>query len=147
MNPKLIKILLNLCPICPDIQYKILMLIIGINGTPSSILIKPKMINIRNMYIKKFSYPEQTLSYYMVSLGLFNYKKYWNNSESEDSEDSDNEDFKYCEYLSEFLYEISIAYNLYNLDTEKSIQGIQNCLNIQAKKRLIHMIESEHVVI
>ena len=31
---------LNLCPICPDIQNKILMLFIGINGTPTSNMIK-----------------------------------------------------------------------------------------------------------
>ena len=138
LHPQIFQTILNLCPICPDIQYTILMLIIGINGTPTSIIIKPKMINIRNMYINKFSYPEQTLSYYMVSLG------YWNSS---DSENSDDEDFENYEYLSEFLYDISIAYNLYNLDTAKCIHGIQNCLNIQAKKRLNHMIETEPVVI
>jgi len=46
-------ILLNLCPICPDIQYKILMLIIGINGTPSSNEIKKeikKQIQNVNIY-------------------------------------------------------------------------------------------------
>ena len=34
---------LNLCPICPDIQNKILMLFIGINGTPTSNMIKSQI--------------------------------------------------------------------------------------------------------
>ena len=41
IHPQEIAILLNLCPICQDIQYKILMLIIG---TPTSNLFKAPTI-------------------------------------------------------------------------------------------------------
>ena len=44
IHPQEIAVLLNLCPICPDIQYKILMLILGINGTPTSNLFKAPKI-------------------------------------------------------------------------------------------------------
>ena len=53
--PNEFAILLNLCPICSDIQYKILMLIIGINGTPSSNEIKKKIQNI-NIYSNEYNY-------------------------------------------------------------------------------------------
>ena len=49
---------LNLCPICPDIQNKILMLFIGINGTPTSTIIKLQIKCLNNSFksslFKKF---------------------------------------------------------------------------------------------
>jgi hypothetical protein len=57
IHPQEIAILLNLCPICQDIQIKILMLVIGM-GTPTSNLFKaPKIFtfyagNKKNLIIQ-----------------------------------------------------------------------------------------------
>lgn len=52
------KELLSLCPICYDIQFKILMLFIGINGTPTSTIIKLQIKCLNNSFksslFKKF---------------------------------------------------------------------------------------------
>ena len=78
IHPQEIAILLNLCPICPDIQYKILMLVIAMNGTPTSNLFKAPTIftfytETYDKNKKKFSYSTTPLkpSAYFRDLNTF----------------------------------------------------------------------------
>ena len=87
--PNEFAILLNLCPICSDIQYKILMLIIGINGTPSSNEIKKKIQNI-NIYSNEYTCINDFKTLWRTKVYL-NYKVFNNLN-------------------SEILYELMIAY-------------------------------------
>ena len=82
-------ILLNLCPICSDIQFKILMLIIGMNGTPSSNKIKKQIQNII-IYSNEYTC-------------ISNYKTFWRTKIYLNYKLFDN-------LNSEFLYELIIAY-------------------------------------
>ncbi len=91
IHPQEIAILLNLCPICQDIQYKILMLIIGLNGTPTSNLFKAP--NIFTFYTqtydknkKCFNYsttPLKPSAYFRDLVLLANYKFYYCSSDED----------------------------------------------------------------
>lgn len=142
INPQTITDLLSLCPICPDIQFKILMLFIGLNGTPSLVAIKEeidsmKMYNTRNKYQYIL---EQTLTCFHKDLSLFNYinciyPKY--------SEEEDNEYDKTSPYLPDFFYELQIAYDLYysDDDDDEFINRVKNEYNESKKIKLNKMIE------
>jgi len=89
IHPEKISILLNLCPICSDIQYKILMSIIGMNGTPSSNEIKKQ---IQNIYVYSNEYN-----------CINDFKTLWRTKIFLNCKIFDN-------LNSEFLYELIIAY-------------------------------------
>ena len=134
INPQTISYLLSLCSICEDIQYKILMLIIGLNGTPSSLSITVISNNMKiyNTRIKYNGVFDQSLSCYCKDLSLFNYltclyPEYCKDPDDEadtDGEDEDDDDDYYepyyyepydktKPYLPDFLYDIRIANDLY----------------------------------
>lgn len=142
INYQEIAVLLNLCPICPDIQYKILMLFIGINGTPTSKLFKAPCIF--TFYTKtgdkiksKFTYsntPLKPSAYFMdlvrfaslKSSSKFNLKKFIPNSSYETG------------------YEILVAYIL-TCGSSKT-DWIEKLLNEITKNRLNKMIATEPVI-
>jgi len=128
INPQSISYLLSLCPICPDIQFKILMLIIGINGTPTSFIIKSK-INRMKMYnkIKNKYVAEQSLTSYCKDLSLFNYLNCYYPEYLKDSDDDQDQDQQHDDkpYLPDFLYEIQMAYTLCSYYGEGDTFSIQ----------------------
>jgi hypothetical protein len=155
INPQTISYLLSLCPICEDIQYKILMLIIGLNGTPSSLSITliSKNMKIHNTRIKYNGVFDQSLSCYCRDLSLFNYLtalypeycKDVNDDDTEDEDEEDNDDYyepydKTKPYLPDFLYDIRIAHDLYwsVLDND-----LLNEYKEATKVRLNKMIEED----
>ena len=146
INPQTISHLLSLCPICEDIQYKILMLIIGQNGTPSFTAIKGKIDSMKMYYIKfQFQYAsDQTLTYYSKDLSLFNYFNYLYPEYSRYAdEEYDLQDEPYEEdnpFLPDFLYEMQIAYTLYHY-AQEGINRIMNEYKEAKKIRLNKMIE------
>jgi hypothetical protein len=127
INPQTISYLLSLCPICEDIQYKILMLIIGLNGTPSSLSITviSNNMKIHNTRFKYRGVLDQSLSCYCRDLSLFNYltclyPEYCKDPDDEEAEEEEDDDDDYYEpydktkpYLPDFLYDIRIANDLY----------------------------------
>jgi hypothetical protein len=141
IHPQEISVLLNLCPICPDIQYKILMLLIGINGTPTSNLFKAQ--NIFTFYAankKCFNYSTTPLkpSAYFRDLNIlanirFNYCY------------SDEEEEIIPNYSYETDYEIKIAYTLTYGGDLSTINYIEKLKEI-TKIRLNKMISSEPVI-
>ncbi len=140
INPQTISHLLSLCPICPDIQFKILMLVIGVNGTPSLVAIKGE-IDIMKMYYTTNKYPyilEQTLTCFHKDLSLFNYMNcvYPKYPEEEQYD-------KTSPYLPDFFYEIQIAYDLYYSDDEDDefINRVKNEYKELKKIKLNKMIE------
>lgn len=134
INPQTISYLLSLCPICPDIQFKIVMLFIGINGTPTSFIIKSK-INRMKMYnkIKNKYVAEQSLTSYCKDLSLFNYlnwyyPEYLKDSDEEDQDEEDQDQDQPHDdkiYLPDFLYEIQMAYTLCSYYGEGDTFSIQ----------------------
>jgi len=141
IHPQEISVLLNLCPICPDIQYKILMLLIGINGTPTSNLFKAQ--NIFTFYAankKCFNYSTTPLkpSAYFRDLNIlanirFNYCY------------SDEEEEIIPNYSYETDYEIKIAYTLTYGGDLSTINYIEKLKEI-TKNRLNKMIATEPVI-
>ena len=122
IHPREIAVLLNLCPICPDIQYKILMLIIGMNGTPTSNLFKaPKIFTFYtetyNKIKKKFTYsttPLKPSAYFrdLMILANIKFNYCYSHEESDDKESDDEEDDDILNSSYETQYEINIAYTL-----------------------------------
>ena len=141
IHPQEISVLLNLCPICPDIQYKILMLLIGINGTPTSNLFKAQ--NIFTFYAankKCFNYSTTPLkpSAYFRDLNIlanirFNYCY------------SDEEEEIIPNYSYETDYEIKIAYTLTYGGDLSTINYTEKLKEI-TKNRLNKMISTEPVI-
>ncbi len=142
IHPEEIAVLLNLCPICPDIQYKILMLVIGMNGTPSSNSVKPTIIYMCKYMRIKFAYPEKTLTCYCTPLSLFNFMRNYYEELGYDIYDNETEEV----ILPEFLYEIDIAYTLYHSDMKNQINNTNIKLKESTKIRLNKMIASEPII-
>ncbi len=127
IHPQEIAIILNLCPICPDIQYKILMLLIGMNGTPTSNLFKaPTIFTFFARNKKKFNYSTRSLipSAYFRDLVLLHNRKYYYCSSDEEQETNDeeeqetnDEEEEIFDYSYETSYEINMAYTLTYGDT------------------------------
>ena len=150
INPQEIAILLNLCPICQDIQFKILMLIIGINGTPSSNLFKATIIYTFYAGNKKcFNYSSRTLkpsAYFRDLVELANRKFYY--YPSDDDEEYSDEEKEYSDdeqnipnFSYETHYETKIAYTLTYGDVEYIDYVVK--LKELTKNRLNKMIASE----
>jgi hypothetical protein len=151
IHPQEIAVLLNLCPICPDIQYKILMLIVGINGTPTSNLFKaPKIFTFYTETYdknrKKFEYSTTPLkpSAYFRDLNIlanikFNYC-YSDEEREYSDEEEEIEDLSY-----ETQYEINIAYTLTYGGDLSTINYIEKLKEI-TKIRLNKMIATEPVI-
>jgi hypothetical protein len=152
IHPQEIAFLLNLCPICQDIQFKILMLIIGINGTPTSNLFKAPIIYTFYAGNKKcFNYsttPLKPSAYFRDLVELANRKFYYYPSD-EDEEYSDEEK-EYSDdeqnipnFSYEAHYETKIAYTL----TYGDVGYIDYVIKLKeiVKNRLNKMIASEPV--
>ena len=145
INPQEIAILLNLCPICPDIQYKILMLIIGMNGTPTSNLFKaPKIFTFYtetyNKNKKQFNYsttPLKPSAYFRDLMILANIKFNYCYSDEESNEEEEEEIIP--------NYEINIAYTLTYGGDLSTINYIEK-LKALTKIRLNKMIATEPLV-
>ena len=146
IHPQEIAVLLNLCPICPDIQFKILILVIGMNGTFTSNLIKPLIVTIHKNMKKKLAYPEKTLTSYFTCLSLFNFMTGYYQDLGYDMYDEKDQNAIDTEILPEFLYELNIAYTLYYENTEDEINEIIIDLKIATKIRLNKMIASEPII-
>ena len=145
IHPQEIAILLNLCPICPDIQYKILMLLIGMNGTPTSNLFKaPKIFTFYtetyNKNKKQFNYsttPLKPSAYFRDLNILANIKfNYCYSDEEDEEEEEDN--------IHSFSYEINIAYTLTYGGDLSTINYIEKLKEL-TKIRLNKMIATEPV--
>ena len=150
IHPQEIVVLLSLCPICPDIQYKILMLILGINGTPTSNLFKaPKIFTFyteifnNNKIKKKFNYsttPLKLSDFFRDLNILANIKFNYCYSDEEEKEEEIIPNFSY-----ETNYEINIAYTLTYGGDLSTINYIKKLKEI-TKIRLNKMIASEPVI-
>ena len=145
INPQEIAVLLNLCPICSDIQYKILMLLIGMNGTPTSNLFKaPKIFTFYtetyNKNKKQFNYsttPLKPSAYFRDLNILANIKfNYCYSDEEDEEEEEDN--------IHSFSYEINIAYTLTYGGDLSTINYIEKLKEL-TKIRLNKMIATEPV--
>lgn len=145
IHPQEIAVLLNLCPICPDIQYKILMLILGINGTPTSNLFKaPKIFTFytetfnKKKIKKKFIYSTTPLkpSAYFRDLNILANIKF--NFCYSDEESDDEEEFVPN-------YELNIAYTLTYGGDLSTINYIEKLKEI-TKNKLNKMIATEPVI-
>jgi hypothetical protein len=148
IHPQEIAILLNLCPICQDIQFKILMLIIGINGTPSSNLFKAPIIYTFYAGNKKcFNYsanPLKPSAYFRDLVLLANLKFYYCSSDEEYSEEEkeySDEGENIPNFSYETHYETKIAYTL----TYGDVEYIDYVVKLKeiTKNRLNKMIASE----
>ena len=151
INPQEIAILLNLCPICPDIQYKILMLIIGMTGTPTSNLFKAPTIFTFYASKKKFNYsttPLKPSAYFRDLVLLANYKFYYCYSSDEEYSDEEREYSDEGENIPNFSYEThyetKIAYTL----TYGDVEYIDYVIKLKeiTKNRLNKMIASEPTI-
>jgi hypothetical protein len=153
IHPQEIAILLNLCPICQDIQYKILMLIIGINGTPTSNLFKvPRIFTFYAGNKKIFNYsttPLKPSAYFRDLVLLANYKfSHYSSDEEEEYSDEEEEEEEIFENIPNFSYEThyetKIAYTL----TYGDVEYIDYVIKLKeiTKIRLNKMIASEPVI-
>ena len=153
IHPQEIAILLNLCPICQDIQFKILMLIIGINGTPTSNLFKAPVIYTFYAGNKKcFNYSSRPLkpsAYFRDLVELANRKFYY--YPSDDDEEYSDEEKEYSDdeqnipnFSYEAHYETKIAYTL----TYGDVGYIDYVIKLKeiVKNRLNKMIASEPII-
>ena len=149
INPQEIAILLNLCPICPDIQYKILILVIGMNGTPTSNLFKvPIIFTFYARNKKSFNYSSRPLkpsAYFRDLILLANYK--FSCSSDEEREYSDEEE-NIPNYSYETYYEINMAYTLTYGDT-LSNEYIDYMVKLKeiTKNRLNKIIADEPIIL
>lgn len=153
IHPQEIAILLNLCPICQDIQYKILMLIIGINGTPTANLFKaPTIFTFYAGNKKKFNYsttPLKPSAYFRDLVLLANLKFYY--CPSDEDEEYSEEEKEYSDegenipnFSYETHYETKIAYTL----TYGDVEYIDYVIKLKeiTKIRLNNMIASEPII-
>ena len=146
IHPQEIAILLNLCPISQDIQYKILMLIIG---TPTSNLFKsPTIFTFYAGNKKQFNYsttPLKPSAYFRDLVELANRKFHYCCSDEEeeysDDEELDDEGENIPNFSYEADYETKIAYTLTYVDVEYIDYVIK--LKEMTKNRLNKMIASE----
>ncbi len=115
------------------------MLVIGMNGTPTSNSVRPTIIYMRKYMRIKFAYPEKTLTCYCTHLSLFNF---YCEKLGYDIYDNETEEV----ILPEFLYEIDIAYTLYHYDMKNQINNIMIKLKEATKIRLNKMIATEPII-
>jgi hypothetical protein len=151
IHPQEIAILLNLCPICEDIQLKILMLVIGMNGTPTSNLFKAPIIFTFFAANKVFNYTSRRSlkpsSYFRDLVMLHNLKfNYWDDDDEDGEDDGEEEageeDILHVSY--EIDYEINMAYTLtYGDETGNECVDYMQKIKAITKKRLNKMIETE----
>ena len=145
INPQEIAILLNLCPICQDIQFKILMLVIGMNGTPTSNLFKARRRFTFYAGNKKcFNYSSNPLkpsAYFRDLISLANYKFSYCSSDEEKEYSDEGENIPNFSY--EAHYETKIAYTL----TYGDVEYIDYVIKLKeiTKNRLNKMIASEPI--
>ena len=119
--------LLSKCPICPDIQNKILMLFIGINGTPTSTIIKLQIKCLNNSF-KSSSFKKIILE---NDLTLWFLKSYLNNGISFRS--------LYIRNLRT-SYELQIAYLLKsNFQEETQINNLLETIKTNSNSDLFGM--------
>ena len=146
IHPQEIANLLKLSPICEDIQFKILMLIIGINGTPSSNLFKAPIIYTFYAGNKKcFNYSTNSLkpsAYFRDLVLLANYKFAYCSSDEEKEYSDEEEEIEDLSY--EAYYETNMAYILTYGDTSSYgyVDYMEKIKEI-TKIRLNNMIASE----
>jgi hypothetical protein len=152
IHPQEVAILLNLCPICQDIQFKILMLVIGINGTPTSNLFKaPGIYTFYAGNKKCFNYsatPLKPSAYFRDLVLLANYKFYYCPSDGDEEYSDEEKEYSDDEqnipnFSYEAHYETKIAYTL----TYGDVEYIDYVVKLKAitKNRLNKMIASEPV--
>jgi len=146
IHPQEIAILLNLCPICQDIQFKILMLIIGINGTPTSNLFKAPVIYTFYAGNKKcFNYstnPLKPSAYFRDLVSLANYKFAYCSSDEEREYSDEGENIPNFSY--EAYYETNMAYILtYGNTSSYGYVDYMEKIKAIIKNRLNKMIASE----
>jgi muramoyltetrapeptide carboxypeptidase LdcA involved in peptidoglycan recycling len=146
IHPQEIAVLLNLTPICYDIQNKILMLIIGINGTPTSNLIKPIIISMQKNKKIYIGYSEKTLTSYCTCLSLFNFMKNYYEELGYDIYNNEDQNAIDEEILPEFIHEFDLAYTLYYENQENEINEIMIRLKAVTKMRLNKMIATEPII-
>jgi hypothetical protein len=154
IHPQEIAIILNLCPICPDIQYKILMLIIGMTGTPTSNLFKaPTIFTFYAGNKKKFNYSTRPLiqsAYFRDLVLLANYKfsHYSSDDETSDEEEEPNDEEDIPNATYEAYYETKMAYAWTYTGTSGN-EYIIDCM-VQLKEitklRLNKMIATEPII-
>ena len=148
IHPQEIAILLNLCPICPDIQYKILMLVIGLIGTPCSNLFKaPTIFTFYAGNKKQFNYSTRPLipsAYFRDLVELANRKFYYCSSD-DDEEYRDNDEEEIDDYSHEADYETKMAYTL-TYGGDLSTINYMDQLKEITKNRLNKMIADELVI-
>ena len=152
IHPQEIAILLNLCPICEDIQFKILMLVIGL-GTPTSNLFKaPAIFTFYAGNKKKFCYstrPLRSSAYFRDLVLLHNLKFYYcpSDEDEEDEEDDNEETEEIFDYSYEAGYETNMAYTLTYADTSGN-EYIDYMVKLKeiTKIRLNKMIASEPII-
>lgn len=143
IHPEEIVLLLNLCPICKDIQLKIFMLVIGINGTPTSNLFKAPTIFTFYATNRVFNYsttPFKPSAYFRDLVLLANYKFIHCDDEDEDEEEEE-EDF------DETGYELNMAYTLtYGDETGNEYIDYMQKIKAITKIRLNKMVETEPII-
>jgi hypothetical protein len=156
IHPQEIAIILNLCPICPDIQYKILMLLIGMNGTPTSNLFKaPTIFTFFARNKIKFNYSTRPLmpsAYFRDLVLLYNRKYYYCYSDEEqetndeEEQETNDEEEEIFDYSYETSYELKMAYTLTYGDTSAN-EYIDYMVKLKeiTKNRLNKMIATEHI--
>ena len=134
LDPKHISNILALCPICYDIQNKILIFYICMRETP----LKTLIANMKKYHIKEL-YPKRTLTSYCMDLSLFNYLSWGYPDYAEDPADPNPEPI----YLPEYLYDLIISYDLYynNEEDDDYINEKMAELKAVTKIRLNRMIE------
>lgn len=110
--------LLNLCPICPDIQKKILMLFIGISGTYTSNIMKSQIkcpdASFNGSLVERIFLENDTFTLWRIKV-LFTKGKIFN--------------MLYIKNLR-VLYELRIAYLSNGIYEFEGFTGISNLLEI-----------------
>jgi hypothetical protein len=147
IHPQEIFLLLNRCPICEDIQLKIFMLVIGINGTPTSNLFKAPTIFTFYTTNRVFNYsttPLKPSAYFRDLVLLANYKFMHCDDDEEDGEEEEEEN---PNLSCETGYELNMAYTLTYGD-EMGNEYIDYMVKLKeiTKNRLNKLIETEPII-
>ena len=150
LTPQQIEGLLAPLPICYDIQYKILMMSIGLNGTPSSKVARKLcdqvILHRSRPRFNYFTYKENTLTSFCIELSLFNYMKHVYEEEAGDGGDVYDIPDDYL--FNEFVYDLCIAYEHYRKDDNSPEFFARRGEDLAkvVKRRLQKMIEGEPTV-
>ena len=122
------------------------MLIIGMNGTPTSNLIKPIIISMQKNKKIYIGYSEKTLTSYCTCLSLFNFMKNYYEELGYDIYNNEDQNAIDEEILPEFIHEFDLAYTLYYENQENEINEIMIRLKAVTKMRLNKMIATEPII-